>query len=634
MAIYVDWGTKIIHIPKADLSVVQLTPTEIRELDLNVFRLTLKDIEDGEEGMPYPRTHNHNPPVSVGGVSLARVVEILDPYTVTFEDGQYAVNLFGANSNVGDKVNVNQVSVRSANSAGLVNSAEIEYGSFGGSVHVDVVNGLAGTLYPTGTPRQPVNNLSDALLIAERRGFEKLEIIGNLNILTEDVSGFVIVGQTPTKSTIYVAPSANVLDCEFTDCILTGTLDGSSQALRCAISNLQFVNGGITECFLMDQITMGGTTPLNVINCVSGKTGGDPVIIDMGGDAGELSVRNFSGALKVQNKTGTDSATVDMSQGKLIIDSTVAAGTIACRGIGILENNSTGTAVVLEEMLNPIYLNNSLYSDGAVHIDTSSSYTGTNFPVGTMLQPVNNITDAKAIADSLGLKAFKFHGTIVLSTAYDHWTFEGKSSILTDVVVLTGTSIAQSKFKSCTITGAANGVNQQYELCVLTNITGVQGLSLDCAIDQSLQIVSGAAFLSQRLTLMSDVVIDMNGANSILQAALYVGDATIINAGSGAMAQVGLTTMNEVTLASSNVAGAIFNVGGIGTLINNTTGSTIIDNTKAIPPQSVHTQIDELHKLQGLDAANPTVVSSTGRTVGTITQTFTGEDPVTVQRTS
>ena len=119
MALSVDWLTKVIFVPKADTTLIQSSPTEIRELDLNAFRLNLKDIED-DEGMPYVDTHRHNTSVSIGGLSLARVIEIINGYTVTFEDGQYAVNLTGANSNIGDVVNVNQVSIRSANSAGLV----------------------------------------------------------------------------------------------------------------------------------------------------------------------------------------------------------------------------------------------------------------------------------------------------------------------------------------------------------------------------------------------------------------------------------------------------------------------------------------------------------------------------------
>jgi hypothetical protein len=122
MALSIDWNTKIISVPKADMTLVQSSPFEIRELDVDAFRLELKDIEDGE-GMPFDDTHSHNTEVNIGGVVLARVVEIINGYTVTFEDGNYAVNLTKANTNIADKTNLNQVSVRSANSAGLVATA-------------------------------------------------------------------------------------------------------------------------------------------------------------------------------------------------------------------------------------------------------------------------------------------------------------------------------------------------------------------------------------------------------------------------------------------------------------------------------------------------------------------------------
>jgi hypothetical protein len=119
MAITIDYTTRIISVPKADMTLVQSTPFEIYELDVNEFRLTLKDIEDNIGGIPFVDTHVHNTAVTIGGITLARVVEIINGYTVTFEDGMYAVNLVGANNNIGDVVNLNQVSVRSTNSAGL-----------------------------------------------------------------------------------------------------------------------------------------------------------------------------------------------------------------------------------------------------------------------------------------------------------------------------------------------------------------------------------------------------------------------------------------------------------------------------------------------------------------------------------
>ena len=119
MAISINWGNSVISVPKADLTF--LGGTEY-ELDLNAFRLELKDLEDSDLGMANLKTHNHNTEVTVAGVTLARVIIILAPYTITFEDGQYSVDLTGANSNVADVLNLNQVSVRSFNTAGFVNT--------------------------------------------------------------------------------------------------------------------------------------------------------------------------------------------------------------------------------------------------------------------------------------------------------------------------------------------------------------------------------------------------------------------------------------------------------------------------------------------------------------------------------
>lgn len=121
--IEIVWGQRRIIIPRLALDLVQTVPSVVYNLDLNEFRNTLKDLEDSEEGMPFPQTHRHNTTVTLSGITFARVIEIINDYTVEFEDGQYAVNLVGANSNVADRVIVNQVSVRAANSAGLIEVA-------------------------------------------------------------------------------------------------------------------------------------------------------------------------------------------------------------------------------------------------------------------------------------------------------------------------------------------------------------------------------------------------------------------------------------------------------------------------------------------------------------------------------
>jgi hypothetical protein len=142
IGITIEWGQRVIFVPRSELTLVQSSPTYIYTLDLNAFRLALKDLEDSAEGINYPDTHKHNTEVSISGIVLARVIEIINDYTVTFEDGNYAVNLIGANSNVADKINVNKVSVRSANSAGLVNP-DIGGAVWNSSIGIEVRNNLA-----------------------------------------------------------------------------------------------------------------------------------------------------------------------------------------------------------------------------------------------------------------------------------------------------------------------------------------------------------------------------------------------------------------------------------------------------------------------------------------------------------
>lgn len=120
MAISVDWGTRVITVNKADMTLVSTVPYDVYELDLDVFRLALRDLEDNGPGMSYPTTHNHVAPINVGGVFLARVVSIINGYTLTFENGTYAASIVGGNSNLADVVNLNNVSIRTNNTAGLV----------------------------------------------------------------------------------------------------------------------------------------------------------------------------------------------------------------------------------------------------------------------------------------------------------------------------------------------------------------------------------------------------------------------------------------------------------------------------------------------------------------------------------
>jgi hypothetical protein len=115
--ISVNWATKVISVPQSYLTLVS---GNLYELDTDQFRKDLKALEAAADGMAFEDTHRHSAATTLGGVTYARQIEIINGYTVTFGDGQYRVRFVGSNNNISDVTNLNQVSLLPQNSAGLI----------------------------------------------------------------------------------------------------------------------------------------------------------------------------------------------------------------------------------------------------------------------------------------------------------------------------------------------------------------------------------------------------------------------------------------------------------------------------------------------------------------------------------
>ncbi len=180
----INWGTKVIYIPKDFMTLIQASP-EIRQLDMNTFRLKLKDLEDDESGMPFEKTHSHNTEVVLSGDTYARVVEILAPYTVTFEDGQYSVKCVGANHNLVDVKNPNQVSLIIGNSAGLVKVKETDYSDYADAL----LNELLSEHTVVGTLGKVINDTNINVLLDLKINSGRWKILNNQMILYDSNGG-------------------------------------------------------------------------------------------------------------------------------------------------------------------------------------------------------------------------------------------------------------------------------------------------------------------------------------------------------------------------------------------------------------------------------------------------------------
>jgi len=571
--ISVHWPTSIIQVPKYAMQLTQSNPTEIWKLDLDSFRLALRDLEDEPEGMTWLKTHNHTTETVLGGLSFARVVEILTPYTITFENAIYSVDLLGANSNVGDKVNPNQVSVRAYNSAGLLSSQDIEYASFNGGVTIDVINGEAGTTGGIGKPNRPVNNVPDAMLIASVRGLTKLYIIGDITFTTGDnIDNMIVVGESTNKSLITILDAANTPDCEFENGTITGILDGGTIFNNCNVGNVTYVNGTMESCGLYGTIALAGSTDAIFKNC-SVVDPNDTPIIDMGGTGQDATFTDWSGQIEFKNLSSNNKISMQIDGGRIILDSTISDGTIGLYGIGVLVDNATSyTALITDGLLNRETITKTNWD--IVHISEGGGSSGTAFPLGTAQNPSDNWTDVLAIAVENNISLIHVMGDTTLTTSVGGYSISS-NSVDSTTVTLNDQDIDVASFTDVTITGDATG-HAHFSGCdLLTGFTGINAQMNDCALDGTFTIANGGEFQGTNCSAVNAVTINMNGTSNV-GLGNFGGFITIANSTNAANV-IGVSGTYLVVLDTSITAGQAL-IGGIGIVQNFATSFTSYTN--------------------------------------------------------
>lgn len=250
-----------------------------------------------------------------------------------------------------------QVVRSSASQSTSLNSADIEFSSFDGSVTLDPTNktgkAVSGTLFPTGTPRQPSNNLTDTLLIAVARGFAIIYLRGSVTIANEDVSSCRFIGESAASTDVVVGASATVINSEFANVNISGDFDGYVLIENSRIGNITMVSGIINTSDLRGTITLNGGEFI-LISCFDGIAGFGTPTIDFNGGGTSGIIRGYQGGLLIRNKTGPEDVSIDLVSGRLILDSTITDGGFIVRGIGQVTDNTTGSTTVDDQnLVNP-----------------------------------------------------------------------------------------------------------------------------------------------------------------------------------------------------------------------------------------------------------------------------------------
>ena len=127
--------------------------------------------------------------------------------------------------------------------------------------------------------------------------------------------------------------------------------------------------------------------------------------------------------------------------------------------------NITGTITTVTSLTNDA----AKYMHGAVWISAAGSAGSTQYSNGIMTNPVDNLADAKSIADNLKLKKFYIQTatTLTLAATYSGYQFVGEGWTL----ALGNQAIAATYIEGATVTGIGTGAASVFERCHIGTVT-------------------------------------------------------------------------------------------------------------------------------------------------------------------
>lgn len=224
-----------------------------------------------------------------------------------------------------------------------------------GIVHIDVVNGTAGTAFPIGLDSDPVNNITDAKQILADVGGNTIHFEGDLT-LDQDVEGYNIVGASAVLSNTLTLAGYSVDNSMIGSCYITGNQGGTIagfEGYKCGLTAVTNLAAALDVCAFFDTVTLKLNSTNIWARCFSAVAGNTkPVVTGNGCD--ELHVRAWTGGLDLQTVSNAEFAcSIDCVSGRVKLSSTVSAGDIVIGGVTTLDDQSTGTAIVAQSQMSP-----------------------------------------------------------------------------------------------------------------------------------------------------------------------------------------------------------------------------------------------------------------------------------------
>ena len=514
--------------------------------------------------------------------------------------GAFTTQIRLTTSSLTQQVNVNEI-------LSILSESALTTATFDSAVTIDSINGVAGTAFPIGNTTNPVNNIVDALSIATSLNLRKYKIINDLTI-SGTHTNWTFAGEGDHTPVTLVSGS-DFSNSIFLNAELNGDVSGNTiDAIGSVLAGLSNFCGHFQDCGLEDinTIATGDSIFSNCFSTVAGS--GTPTAVAFGVSV-DVSFRGYNGGLTVGGLASADSdVSIDLVSGNIILLPTNIAGNIEIRGVGNLTDNSGPNVIVnAAGLLNPDFISTATFN-GSVTIDSINGLPGTEFPLGNSTNPVNNLEDARAVADSRNLRRYAIFNPLTISGVHNNWTFQGEADH-PSVFIAPGTDVDNSIFRNLTMSGTMLGESDLVS-CIVLDMENYEGEMDNCAILGPLTLNSGSTTLSQCFSRVPGSVTDMIHAGAMatfVNVRHYSGG---INFGgftsAGSVASLDINPGN-VILNSTNTNGVIL-VRGITTLTDNTGPNTTVITDGIV-------NVEEMSNAVWEKPTSPTVSGSFGEFV-------------------
>jgi hypothetical protein len=215
---------------------------------------------------------------------------------------------------------------------------------YGEYIFVDGNSPFSGTgTFGLGTKAQPLNNINDAVTVANSRKIKKLMLLSSITVEAgDDISNKSVETIGTMGIDLTLAPDCTCNSAIFRYLNIEGTVSNGDiiQIENCSVMNLENFTG------IMNNVSFGQGSEISIgiwATIIQATAGGDPTNepeINIGNSF--LNISHLTGNLKLTGKTGSNRTVINADSMNILIASSCVAGIIQLLGVGIIESDNSG----------------------------------------------------------------------------------------------------------------------------------------------------------------------------------------------------------------------------------------------------------------------------------------------------